>query len=236
MSGDDDANDPDSENWNELENGCCIKFFNIKGQSFCQTSSFPYFWENSLALIPSQTGNHPQIVWGPYPNEAIDSYKIYRKVAVGNYTHIASTANNVFEYVDDEYNISPTGASLNYYVTAVLISESETSSTNVVTTQGTGLEEEFIESQNVNDLALQQNYPNPFNPTTNIQYSIPTDGLVSLIVFDLLGREVVTLVNESKTAGNYTVNFDASTLASGTYIYQLRTGEFLSTKKMLMIK
>ena len=83
---------------------------------------------------------------------------------------------------------------------------------------------------------LFQNYPNPFNPSTSIEYQIPQDGFVSLIVYDILGREVITLVNEMKRPGNYTVTFDASDLASGIYIYRLQTNDFVSSKKMLLLK
>jgi hypothetical protein len=84
--------------------------------------------------------------------------------------------------------------------------------------------------------SLSQNYPNPFNPTTNIKFAIPTAGNVKLVVYDLLGREVYTLVNEMKTAGNYVVDFDASELSSGVYFYKLETGSFTQTKKMLLVK
>jgi Secretion system C-terminal sorting domain/Kelch motif/Galactose oxidase, central domain len=84
--------------------------------------------------------------------------------------------------------------------------------------------------------SLSQNYPNPFNPSTVIKYSLPKAGLVKLVVFDILGREVRTLVNEVKTAGIYSVNFDASSLASGVYFYKVESGDFVQTKKMLLIK
>jgi hypothetical protein len=84
--------------------------------------------------------------------------------------------------------------------------------------------------------SLEQNYPNPFNPTTNIKFSLPNTGLVKLIVFDILGREVATLVNEVKSAGNYTADFDASTLSSGVYFYRLESGSFTESKKMLLVK
>jgi hypothetical protein len=83
---------------------------------------------------------------------------------------------------------------------------------------------------------LKQNYPNPFNPSTIIKYQIPKDGLVTLKVYDVLGEEVKTLVNEYKNIGRYEVKFDASELASGMYIYQLKSGEFISSKKMMVIK
>ena len=83
---------------------------------------------------------------------------------------------------------------------------------------------------------LDQNYPNPFNPTTTINYNIPQSGLVNLIVYDELGREVKTLVNQYQGKGKYNINFDASNLSSGVYFYQLRAGSYISTKKMLLLK
>lgn len=95
-------------------------------------------------------------------------------------------------------------------------------------------------SQNGNEVpnafSLSQNYPNPFNPTTNIKFSLPQTGLVKLTVFDILGREVSVLVNEVKTAGNYVADFDASMLSSGVYFYRLESGNFVETKKMLLVK
>ncbi len=94
----------------------------------------------------------------------------------------------------------------------------------------------------VNSFDLLQNYPNPFNPTTTIKYSIPSvissgaRNLVTLKVYDVLGNEIATLVNEEKPAGEYEVNFDASKLASGIYFYQLRTSSFVQTKKMILLK
>jgi len=84
--------------------------------------------------------------------------------------------------------------------------------------------------------ALDQNYPNPFNPTTIIQYSIPQRSNVTLKVYDVLGNEVVTLVNEEKDRGVYSINFDAPTLASGIYLYSLQSGSFVETKKLMFIK
>ncbi len=84
--------------------------------------------------------------------------------------------------------------------------------------------------------ALEQNYPNPFNPTTAISYQLPVIGFVTLKVYDLLGREVATLVNETKAPGNYEVNFNASNLPSGVYFYRLKAEEFVETKKMILLK
>ena len=86
------------------------------------------------------------------------------------------------------------------------------------------------------EFTLEQNYPNPFNPTTTINYSIPEAGNVELKVYDVLGNEVANLVNQEMAPGNYTANFDASSLASGIYIYTLRTNNFVEAKKMLFLK
>ncbi len=83
---------------------------------------------------------------------------------------------------------------------------------------------------------LEQNYPNPFNPTTTINYSVPKSSTVTIKIYDILGKEVETLVNEQKTAGNYKIEFNADKLASGIYFYQMRAGNFISTKKLVLLK
>ena len=84
--------------------------------------------------------------------------------------------------------------------------------------------------------ALNQNYPNPFNPTTTIKFQIPKQAFLTIKVYDILGKLVETLVNENKDAGYYDINFDASNLASGLYIYKIEAGTFNDTKKMILIK
>ena len=83
---------------------------------------------------------------------------------------------------------------------------------------------------------LQQNYPNPFNPVTRIKYEIPQLTNASLKAYDVLGNEIATLVNEEKPAGIYEVEFDAIGLPSGIYFYQLKVGNYIQTKKMMLIK
>ena len=86
------------------------------------------------------------------------------------------------------------------------------------------------------EYALRQNYPNPFNPVTKISYDLPKQGFVSLKVYDMLGREVVTLVNEVKKEGRYLVDFDGSNLASGAYFFKLKSNDFVDVKKMILLK
>ncbi len=83
---------------------------------------------------------------------------------------------------------------------------------------------------------LSQNFPNPFNPSTMIRYHLPERLLVTIKIFNILGQEVVTLINEEKPAGSYEVNFNASKLSSGVYFYRLQAGNFISTKKMILLK
>jgi len=83
---------------------------------------------------------------------------------------------------------------------------------------------------------LEQNFPNPFNPGTTINFSIPVEGFVTLDVYNSIGQKVATLVNETKTAGTYAVNFDASDLTSGIYFYKISSGSFSETKKMILLK
>jgi hypothetical protein len=96
----------------------------------------------------------------------------------------------------------------------------------------TGVEDEVAPT----GFALSQNYPNPFNPTTSINFTVAQRSNVTLKVYDMLGREVASLVNEVKDQGSYNVNFDAAKLASGTYVYKLTAGNFVETKKMVLLK
>ncbi|MBK7104558.1 MAG: T9SS type A sorting domain-containing protein [Ignavibacteriae bacterium] len=84
--------------------------------------------------------------------------------------------------------------------------------------------------------SLSQNYPNPFNPLTTINYQLPKDGHVTLKIYDMLGKEVITLVNEFKTSGKYNIKFDGSNLSSGVYFYKIEAGNFSDTKKLILMK
>jgi Secretion system C-terminal sorting domain len=84
--------------------------------------------------------------------------------------------------------------------------------------------------------SLQQNYPNPFNPTTVIRYSLSENSFISLKVYDILGKEVATLVNEKQNAGTYSFEFNGSNLSSGIYFYKIEAGDFRETKRMVLIK
>jgi len=86
------------------------------------------------------------------------------------------------------------------------------------------------------EYSLYQNYPNPFNPTTTIKFDLPNDGIIALEIFDILGRRIATLIDDYKPAGSYEQVFNASSLASGVYVYKLQAGDFVSSKKMILLK
>jgi hypothetical protein len=95
---------------------------------------------------------------------------------------------------------------------------------------------EDVVSDVPNKFELLQNYPNPFNPSTKISWQSPVSSWQVLKVFDVLGNEISTLINEYKPAGNYEVEFDASGLGSGVYFYQIKTSSNISTKKMVLLR
>jgi len=107
-------------------------------------------------------------------------------------------------------------------------------------TVGLNDEQEYLPK----NYSLSQNYPNPFNPNTNIEYSVPNWSRTTLKVYDVLGSEIITLINEEKPAGVYKINWDASSLSSGVYFYRLQAGDpstgsgqsFVETRKMILLK
>ena len=113
-----------------------------------------------------------------------------------------------------------------------------------VSTSGSGIyifDQEILTSihndkLNISNFCLYQNYPNPFNPSTIINYELRTNSDVKLVVYDILGREIKTLVDKVQNAGSYNVTFDASSLASGVYYYRLISKYFNQTRKMLLLR
>ena len=98
-----------------------------------------------------------------------------------------------------------------------------------------GVEDE-VDTQIPNKYELAQNYPNPFNPSTTIQFALPKAGVVSLKIYNILGEEVTELINREMNAGFQKINFDASHLSSGLYLYRISVGEFVDVKKMMLLK
>ena len=154
--------------------------------------------------------------------------------STNNGTNWIAVAQNIEDSLGKYEWTVPNTPSTNCIVALQLLSTMELikSPSTFTISAASGVESDFVPLS----YSMQQNYPNPFNPATSIKYQIPKSGLVNLKVFDLLGRELTTLVNENKIAGFYEINFDASKLASGIYIYQLKVNDFTSSKKMILIK
>jgi Secretion system C-terminal sorting domain len=159
----------------------------------------------------------------------------------GSWNSIAQT-NNTY-YLDEYVAITPPGGGVgnnfDYKITALINPISESEYSNTVEVNGDLKTKKISGEQVIGDkfsYSLVQNYPNPFNPTTTISYSLKKAGLITLKVYDILGKEVVTLVNENQEAGNYSVKFNASHLPSGIYFYKISSGIYTATKKLILLK
>ncbi len=161
----------------------------------------------------------------------INSYgfEIEKSADNNNYNKIgfikgSGSSNSPKSYSFSDKNVS---SGINYYRLKQIDNNGQFRYSQVIEVSGTSL---------VHGFSLNQNYPNPFNPTTVINYEIPKEGLVSLKVFDITGREVSTLVNQFQDAGTHSITFNASNLSSGIYFYELKTGSYDSIKKLMLIK
>jgi len=136
-----------------------------------------------------------------------------------------------------EVTISFTPDSNLVYIDTVFIVNNSTPDPYLISLNGIGKLPSFVSNEEeVYTFNLNQNYPNPFNPVTIIRYQIPERGFITLKVYDVLGNEVATLINEEKPTGSYYVEFDGSNLSSGIYYYRLSAGNFVATKKLILLK
>jgi hypothetical protein len=204
-------------------------------------------WNKSV--FKGREGNHPKIYWGKFPNSAnVTSYKIYRRKGETNFTHIGTVSpNNPRYFIDNTVTIldrpEPFATFAEYKVTATYqngnpIVESDFSNT-IRYDEVDGIAVDKMTANNsevITEYKLFQNYPNPFNPATMISWQSPVSSHQTLKIYDILGNEVTTLVDEYREAGRYTLNFDASRLSSGVYIYRITAGEFTDVKKMALVK
>lgn len=146
----------------------------------------------------------------------------------GSFTSGApSTSNWVYDHVFTEPGENP------YYCVNHGSAGGNGMSGNVTVVAPTGVAKQ---DGLINGFKLEQNYPNPFNPSTKISWKSPVGGRQTLKVFDVVGSEITTLIDEVKPAGEYQVKFSGSGLASGIYYYQLKTGNLVETKKMILLK
>ena len=190
-----------------------------------------------------------KVIWTDNPNTAVTYYNIYRREKInGVYTSpllIGTVNRGVGYYNDADYTLAyaKNGTWLEYSVEAYYSTQGTYSDYGWLIAYGN-----VGASMQNNDLAAAKavseipaefaisNYPNPFNPATTINYQLPKDGMVTIKVYDILGKEVATLVNEQKSAGYYKVDFDASKMTSGVYIAAIQASSFNKSIKLLLTK
>ena len=154
-------------------------------------------------------------------SEISNQNSIWEKVG---FVNGSGNSNSIKEYSFTETNI---GSGKYYYRLKKIDKDGGFIYSNAVEVNITALPTEYT---------LYQNYPNPFNPSTKISYQLPKSSFVTLKVYDIIGREISTLVNEQQNAGQYEVAFDGSKLASGEYLYRIQAGDFISIKKLVLLK
>ena len=226
---------------NEIENGSILRLW-LLNNGDPNTNGLENFWDNALVWLNSN--NHPQLVWGPYESSSgTIRYNISREDNVDDGYQLLTSISS-YNYLDgSKWIYNPEGIQYPHYtahykIDAVVGKSTFPSNQIAIDLNGYNLEKD----NHINNLTkpleygLIQNYPNPFNPVTTIKYSISNNALVKLQIFDILGREVKTLVNEEKPTGEYEVKFNGSGLASGVYFYKLTAGPFTQTRKMQLLK
>ena len=178
----------------------------------------------------SLNGDAVNLIWSTATETNNKGFEIQRKVANGSWQTIGFKEGQGTSSKLNRYSFTDNIGAIN--------SSSILYRLKQIDYNGTYKYSKEVEVQNVHvaTYELSQNYPNPFNPATIIKYSVAKAGLVSLKVYDVLGREVATLVNEVRNAGSYEINFNAHKLSSGIYFYTLRSGGFTQTKKFVLMK
>ncbi|MBC8044685.1 MAG: T9SS type A sorting domain-containing protein [Rhizobacter sp.] len=234
----------------DFPNGCIIfPAVSTSGNNIFSASSDGPPSPPTIGVLKVRDGDHPMLKWTNAPVDAgLAGNKIYRiirgTIADRSEYSLIKTINDaaVTSFTDSTVTMTAYGASSidayykiksfdNVASPQHLSVFSDSVSWDIYTQPSFLVAEQMPEQHN-----LTQNYPNPFNPSTTISYQVPTNEVVKLKVYDVFGREVATLVNESKPAGFYSVVFDASKLSSGTYFYRLTAGNYTQTKRMLLVK
>ncbi|NWG29209.1 MAG: T9SS type A sorting domain-containing protein [Ignavibacteriaceae bacterium] len=234
----------------DIINGKLLNIWDIKQKGTQQTSLFPDYWENALVVIEGPD-EHPRFAWGKYPGNiqgTIIGYRIYRCAnhipgQPGTFSLFASVDEDVFEYTDETSTVGIDYKANSYYIKCIYTDDEEsifeTSATNTIEIQLEIPQKRYLLNNRQlvqNEFNLSQNFPNPFNPSTTIIYTLQENSFVTLKVFDILGNEITTLVDEHTVAGNHSVIFNASELPSGIYFYSLTAGNLTSSKKLILLK
>ena len=214
--------------------------YNNSGNSLPSAEHSVYYETPSTPTISMSGGygNNPTLSFSGGGSN-LSHYKLKKEYNFGSGwgAHYVNPASN--SYTDNNVLITKFGdLTARYSVQAFDNSGNESNYSSTVSTYGQSLWKENSEEEIevIQEYALNSNFPNPFNPTTQISYQLPKDGFVNLVVYNALGQEVAKLVNQHQSVGKYSVQFNASNLPSGVYIYKLQAGKFSSVKKMMLTK
>ncbi|OQY73926.1 MAG: hypothetical protein B6D44_05925 [Ignavibacteriales bacterium UTCHB2] len=227
-----------------VTNGSYHPIWELKNFVQLQTYGLENYWNNCLAVF-NNGDDHPKFAWGPKPDFTNSYYKIYKKKGTPDFVLYDSTTSNTYLDVNQYILTGLPNAnegSAYYKITSVgylteVYSESGFSNTVDIRVKLPAFEKQGSEIiSGINNYSLSQNYPNPFNPATTIMFSLPVSAQVTLKVYDVLGREAASLIDSYKEAGSHSIKFDASNLTSGIYFYQLKAGEYIETKKLILQK
>lgn len=234
---------PSSENgWEEVINGS-KNCWNVKGYTHCDLN-----WENLAPTTPQNfyitgsTGQHPTLHWDQNREPDLVGYKIYVSYDNAPYS-LLHTINNpsTTSFTDNSVTITsgrfdPTVC---YKLSTFDADDLESEKTSPQCVRSNELSKENVSNNDIqfpNEYKLYYAYPSPFNPTTTISYQLPKNGYVVLEIYNVLGTKALTLVNEFKSAGFHSVQFNAGNLPTGMYVYRIHVGNFVDAKKILLIK
>ncbi len=234
------SNPSTSTGW-EVVTDETINIWEVRGWTHCPLD-FSGAPDNPTNLsVSGGVGDSPTLSWTANTEPDLNGYKIYQKIGNNSYGYLTVVNDTATGYTDN--NVTITGGkfdpSVYYKITAIDTEELESGYSNEVFVKSNTINknvEQQDQLQNQLNYSLSEAFPNPFNPQTKIFYSIAKDGIVVIKVYDTMGNDIALLVNDFKSKGEYSVNFNASDLPSGIYFYNLSSGSYFNTKKMMLIK
>lgn len=234
------------DTWSSFNGGTMLNTYNVRALNFKGTTQptlyagagtsgagvYEYTFEPVPVEFTSFTANVNEntvtLNWSTATETNNSGFSVERKASNSNWQTIGFVNGNGNSTVTNHYSFADQNVATGAYTYRLKQIDYNGSSSYSA--------EVNVEVVPVNSFSLSQNYPNPFNPSTIIKYSIPSNEYVTLKVFDVLGRETATLVNEEQVRGEYSINFNAANLASGIYYYSITAGSYRATHKMILAK
>lgn len=219
-----------------FEQGSLVSVAELKGETR-ETSGLQNYWSNALVAVPSVVGSSPRFIWGRIPNYSPTGYKIYWRLGgTGLFSLLTTLGANTYEFTHEDILLG--GGDLAEYKVQAFNSNSVSEYSNTVSINVSGFYKTQFGKNDVTPLSVSlfPAYPNPFIPETNISFVLPKAGFTSLKVFNILGKEVSTIINESMPSGSHNVKFEGRNLPSGVYIYRLYSNGATLSRTMILNK